>query len=289
MLYTMKEILADAKKNHYAVPAFDVSNYEMMKAVLETCEEEHSPAILMTLGCDTQGRDLQLLSSMVRGAAEYFSIPVCLHMDHATDIDFIKFGCENGYSSVMYDGSVLPFEENARNTAIVTEFAHKMGISVEAELGHVGNGSVGSISETGADTDPGETLTVPEEVQKFVEITDVDALAVAIGTSHGVYLKTPELRIDRLDEITAVCDRPLVLHGGSGTPNDQMENAIRHGITKINIYSDVLYALNKGLKDSLNRQTNPSAWPFLVYEDAMKGMKEVVREKLRTFGSAGRV
>ena len=289
MLVTMKEMLADAKKNHYAIPAFDVSNYEMMKAVLETCEEEGSPALLMTLGPDTQGRNLQLLSSMINGASKYFKIPICLHMDHATDIDFIKYGCDNGYSSVMYDGSVLPFEENARNTAIVTEYAHKKGISVEAELGHVGNASVGSISETGADTDPGESLTVPEEVARFIEITDVDALAVAIGTSHGVYQKTPELRIDRLDEITAVCDRPLVLHGGSGTPNNQMQNAIHHGITKINIYSDVLYALNQGLKNYLNTMTNPSTWPFLVYDDAMKMMKEVVREKLRTFGSAGRI
>ena len=289
MFVTMKEMLADAKRNHYAIPAFDVSNYEMMKAILETCEEERSPALLMTLGCDTKGRDLQLLSSMVRGASEFFKIPICLHMDHATDIDFIRYGCDNGYSSVMYDGSVLPFDENARNTAIVTEYAHKRGISVEAELGHVGNASVGSISETGTDTDPGESLTVPEEVTRFVKITDVDALAVAIGTSHGVYQKTPELRIDRLDEITAVCDRPLVLHGGSGTPADQMANAIRHGITKINIYSDVLYALNTGLKNTLNSITNPSTWPFLVYEDAIKMMKEVVREKLRTFGSAGRI
>ncbi len=289
MLVTMKEMLADAKKNHYAIPAFDVSNYEMMKAILETCEEEKSPALLMTLGVDTEGRNLQLLSSMINGASNYFKIPICLHMDHATDIDFIKYGCDNGYSSVMYDGSVLPFNENAKNTAMVTEYAHKKGITVEAELGHVGNASVGSISETGTDTDPGESLTVPEEVTKFIEITDVDALAVAIGTSHGVYQKTPELRIDRLDEITAVCDRPLVLHGGSGTPDDQMQNAIHHGITKINIYSDVLYALNQGLKNYLNTMTNPSTWPFLVYEDAIKMMKEVVREKLRTFGSAGRI
>lgn len=289
MLVTMKEMLADAKENHYAIPAFDVSNYEMMKAVLETCEEEKSPALLMTLGVDTQGRNLQLLSSMIKEAAKFFKIPICLHMDHATDIDFIKYGCDNGYSSVMYDGSVLAFDENAKNTAIVTEYAHKKGISVEAELGHVGNASVGSISETGTDTDPGESLTVPEEVKNFVEITDVDALAVAIGTSHGVYKKTPELRIDRLDEITAVCDRPLVLHGGSGTPDVQMHNAIHHGITKINIYSDVLFALNQGLKSTLNTVTNPSTWPFLVYEDAMKMMKGVVREKLRTFGSSGRI
>ncbi len=289
MLVTMREMLADARKNHYAIPAFDVSNYEMLKAILETCEEEKSPALLMTLGCDTQGRNLQTLSSMIKSVSQHYNIPVCLHMDHATDIDFIKYGCDNGYSSVMYDGSVLSFEENAANTAIVTEYAHKRGISVEAELGHVGNANVGSISETGADNDPGESLTVPSEVRKFIEITDVDALAIAIGTSHGVYQKTPELRIDRLQEITAVCDRPMVLHGGSGTPVDQLQNAIHHGITKINIYSDVLFALNQGLKNTLNSITNPSTWAFLVYEEAIKGMKEVVRDKLRTFGSAGRV
>lgn len=289
MLVTMKEMLADAKKNHYAIPAFDVSNYEMMKAVLETCEEEKSPALLMGLGVDLEGRNMQLLTSMIKASTEYFKTPVCFHLDHATDFDFIKAAIDAGFSSVMYDGSVLPFEENAEKTAEVVKYAHSKGITVEAELGHVGNASVGSISETGSDTDPGESLTVPDEVKKFVEITDVDALAVAIGTAHGVYQKTPELRIDRLDEITAVCDRPLVLHGGSGTPDDQMQNAIHHGITKINIYSDVLFALNQGLKNTLNRMENPSTWPFIVYEDAMKMMKEVVREKLRTFGSAGRI
>lgn len=289
MLVTMKEMLADAKKNHYAIPAFDVSNYEMMKAVLEACEEEKSPALLMGLGVDLEGRNMNLLTSMIKSASDYFKIPVCLHLDHATDFDFIKRAIDAGFSSVMYDGSVLPFDENAQKTSEIVKYAHSKGITVEAELGHVGNASVGSISETGTDTDPGESLTVPEEVLKFVEITDVDALAVAIGTAHGVYQKTPELRIDRLDEITAVCDRPLVLHGGSGTPDNQMKNAIHHGITKINIYSDVLFALNQGLKNTLNKIENPSTWPFLVYEDAMKGMKDVVKKKIREFGSYGRV
>ena len=289
MLVSMKEMLADAREKHYAIPAFDVSNYDMMKAVLEACEEERSPALLMALEPDMRGRDMNLLASMVRSASDYFDVPVCLHLDHATDFDYIKRACDAGFSSVMYDGSVLDFENNAKNTAEITAYAHARGLTVEAELGHVGNGSVGSISETGEDTDPGESLTVPEEVAKFIEITDVDALAVAIGTAHGVYQKTPTLRIDRLDEIMAVCDRPLVLHGGSGTPNDQMQMAIRHGITKINIFSDVVAALNMGLKAKLNAIENPSTWPFIVYEDAKNMMKEVVKTKLHTFGSAGRL
>ena len=289
MLVSMKEMLADAKEKHYAIPAFDISNYEMMRAVLEACEEDRSPALLMGLGVDLTGKGMPLIASMVKEASKFFTIPVCFHLDHATEFGLIKDAIDAGFSSVMYDSSVLDFENNAKNTAEVVKYAHSMGISVEAELGHVGNASVGSISETGTDTDPGESLTVPEEVVKFVEITDVDALAVAIGTAHGVYQKTPALRIDRLDEITAVCDRPLVLHGGSGTPDDQMQNAIRHGITKINIFSDVVAAMNKGLKDKLNSVENPATWPFLVFEDARKMMKDVVRDKLHTFGSAGRI
>lgn len=289
MLVTMKEMLEDARLRHYAVPAFDVSNYEMMRAVLEACEEERSPALLMGLGVDLSGKGLPLLTSMVKEASEHFSVPVCFHLDHATDFDLIKRAINEGFSSVMYDGSVLDFENNSKNTAEITKYAHGHGVTVEAELGHVGNGSVGSIAENAPDTDPGETLTDPNEVVRFIEITDVDALAVAIGTSHGVYKKTPALRIDRLDEITAVCGRPLVLHGGSGTPDDQMQTAIAHGITKINIYSDVVAALNKGLKDKLNTIENPSTWPFIVFEDARAMMKSVVREKIEKFGSAGRI
>ena len=139
MLVTMKEMLADAKCNHYAIPAFDVSNYEMMKAVLETCEEERSPALLMGLGVDLEGRNLNLLTSMVKSASEFFNVPVCFHLDHATDLNFIKAAIDSGFSSVMYDGSVLPFEENAKKTAEVVNHAHKMGVTVEAELVHVGN------------------------------------------------------------------------------------------------------------------------------------------------------
>ncbi len=289
MLVSMKEMLEDARKNHYAIPAFDVSNYTMMKAVLEACEEERSPALLMGLGVDLGGKGLPLITSMVKGASDHFDIPVCFHLDHATDLESIKAACDAGFSSVMFDGSVLPFEQNAQKTLEVVQYAHAHGITVEAELGHVGNAMVGNEKDSVQNEEPEDTLTLPDEVKKFVEITDVDALAIAIGTAHGVYKKTPTLRIDRLDEITAVCDRPLVLHGGSGTPDDQMQNAIRHGITKINIYSDVVGAMNTALKAKLDTITNPSTWPCYVFEDAMEKMKDVVRNKVRTFGSAGRV
>ena len=289
MLVSMKQMLRDAKKNHYAIPAFDVSNYEMMRSVLEVCEEERSPAILMGLSVDLADRGMELLHGMAKAASDCFDIPVCMHFDHATDIEWIKRACDLGFSSVMFDGSVLPFAENAEKTAQVTEYAHRNGISVEAELGHVGNGSIGGLGETDTDTDPGESLTLPSEVAKFVEITDVDALAIAIGTAHGVYKKTPSLRIDRLDEIVAVCDRPLVLHGGSGTPVEQVKEAISHGITKINIYHDVVAAMNRGIKAKTDNLENITTWPIILFEDAKKAMKEVIRQKIRTFGSNNRI
>ena len=144
MLVSMKEMLGDAREKHYAIPAFDISNYEMMRAVLEVCEEEKSPALLMGLGVDLEGRAMNLIASMVREASNYFKIPVCLHLDHATELGMIKNAIDAGFSSVMYDGSVLDFENNAKNTAEVSKYAHARGISVEAELGHVGKASEAS-------------------------------------------------------------------------------------------------------------------------------------------------
>lgn len=289
MLVTMKELLADAQVRHYALPAFDVSNYEMMRAVLDTCEEERSPALLMGLGVDLEGKGMNLITSMIAEASKYYSIPVCLHLDHATDMALIQRAAEAGFSSVMFDGSVLPLEENIQKTAEVVRFAHARGLTVEAELGHVGNAMVGNERDQVHNEDPEDTLTDPEEVVRFVADTDVDALAVAIGTAHGVYLKTPALRIDRLDEITAVCDRPLVVHGGSGTPDEQMREAIAHGITKVNIFSDVVIALNDGLKRKLSAMESPATWPVYVFEEARVNMREAVRRKIRAFGSNGRV
>ena len=289
MLVSMKEMLCDAKAKKYAIPAFDISNYEMMKAVLDTCEELRSPALLQGLPIDFNGRDMNLLVEMVKGASAHYNIPICLHLDHAPDLDCIKAGIKAGFSSVMLDASVLEFSENAKKSKEVVDYAHAHGVTVEAELGHVGNAMVGNENDSVHNEDPENTLTIPEEVKKFVEITNVDALAIAIGTAHGVYQKTPTLRIDRLDEITSISSVPLVLHGGSGTPDDQMKMAIEHGITKINIYSDVVGALNRGLKNKLNSITNPSTWPVFVFEEARVEMRKAVLEKIMAFGSNNRV
>jgi len=289
MLCSMKEILLPAQKDHYAVPAFDISNMEMMCAVLDACEAARAPALLMALEVDLVGKRMDLLAALVREASRHYSIPICFHLDHGSSLDSVKRAVDAGFSSVMFDGSALPFAENADKTAQVTEFAHRNGITVEAELGHVGNAMVGNEGDSVKNEDPEQTLTQPEDVVKFIAHTDADALAIAIGTSHGVYAKTPTLRIDRLQQITAVCDRPLVLHGGSGTPEDQMQAAIANGITKINIFSDVLIGLNDGLKHKLGAIQNPATWPSYVFEEARANMAAVVTDKLRAYGSIGRV
>ena len=289
MLINLNSLLKDARENKYAIPAFDVSNFEMTKAVLDVCEQERSPAILMALAPDLVGNRLNLLTATVKSCAEFYTIPVCFQLDHATDMAFINNAIKAGFSSVMFDGSSLPFERNAIATAEVVKAAHKYNVTVEAELGHVGNAMVGNEADPVKDDDPEKTLTDPKEAVKFLEIAEVDALAVAIGTSHGVYKKTPTLRIDRLKEITAVCDVPLVLHGGSGTPADQLGMAIKHGITKINIFSDVVSALNTGLKDKLNSVTNIATWPAYVFEESRTLMKKVITDKIRSFGSNNRV
>lgn len=293
MLVTMDTLLKDARAKGYAVPGFDVSNYEMIKAVLDVCEEERSPALFMCLKPDMLNKGIHLITAMLKEAVNHYTIPICIHLDHATEMADIQEAIAAGFTSVMYDGSVLPFEQNAANTKAVVDYAHAHGVSVEAELGHVGDGIAGNNDGTAEDknsTDhPEDSLTNPEDVIRFIEITDVDALAVAVGTVHGVYRGTPQLRFDRLEEINKVSSRPLVLHGGSGTPDDQMQKAISLGICKINIYSEVLNGLNAGLKQKLNSIENLSMWPVFVYEEANKQMRDVIRHKIRTFGSNGRV
>lgn len=290
-LVSLKPLLTDAREKHYAIPAFDVSNYEMIRAVIDVCEEERSPAIFMLLKVDLADRGQRMLIDTIRSAAQTATVPVCIHLDHAVSYEDIVSCIQAGATSVMYDGSKLSLEENIANTRRVTEYAHARGITVEAELGHVTD-AIGGLNETGEVTqgEPAidDCLTQPDQVVRFVKETEVDCLAVAIGTAHGVYVSTPKLHFDRLQEIEQVSPCPLVLHGGSGTPDADVQKAISMGITKVNIFSEVLAALNTGLKAKLNDIENMSAWPSVVFSTAREEMRKVIRMKIRTFGSNGR-
>ena len=284
-LVNLKEMLKDASCRKYAVGMFDVSDLEMIRAVAEEAEALRSPVILGALGPDLEGERLEYWFALAKLAAERSSVPVCIHLDHANTLEQVKRAADIGFSSVMLDASASPFEENISRSKEVVDAVQKLGITVEAELGHVGNGWVGS--GEGSESGP-DMLTEPEKVAEFVERTGVDALAVSIGTAHGVYIKAPELDIERLDKITACSDIPLVLHGGSGTPEDQMSRAIAHGISKVNIYSEMLTAWNSAMLEELNALPHMAAWPAVLRKKPDAAMREVIRQKIRFFGSEGK-
>ncbi|AYO30120.1 class II fructose-bisphosphate aldolase [Biomaibacter acetigenes] len=281
MLATLKEILSETRKNKYAVPAFDVNNLETFKAVVDIAEEEKSPVIAMVLDPDMKSCTLRYLVPMMKEVAASSRIPVCIHLDHGADIQTVARYISLGFNSVMLDASTLSLSENIRVTSQVVEFAHAAGISVEAELGHVGVG----LSDSAEDIKG--FFTVPSEVEEFVEKTGVDALAVAIGTAHGPYRGQPRLDIDRLKDIVKITDTPLVLHGGSLTPDDQVKEAIAAGISKLNIATELRMALFKGLKATISELPEHASL-HEIYEKPMEMMKQLVREKIHLCGSYNR-
>lgn len=282
MLTTLKHVLSDARENAYAVPAFDCVEDVMVRTVLETAEELRAPVIVMCLQPRPSSFDMTYLAGLVRGVAEAHSIPIALHLDHTSDLDVVRRAIDHGFTSVMVDGSRETFEENVKLSRAAVELAHPHGISVEAELGHVG----------GMDLDETEcaesVLTLPEEVTRFVAETDVDALAVSIGTAHGVYRSLPNLSIDRLKELNAASPIPLVLHGGSGTPDAQIQEAVRNGICKINVFADNRIAMGKGVKAAAENIGRVDPLPEEIFGPIREAMSETVAEKIRLLLAEGR-
>ena len=284
-LVNLKEMLRAASRGRYAVGMFDVSDLEMIRAVAEEAESLRAPVILGALAPDLEGSRLEYWFALAKLAAERSAVPICIHLDHANTPAQVKRAAEIGFSSVMLDASAASFEENIRRSREVVDAVRGRGITVEAELGHVGNGWVGS--GEGGESGP-DRLTEPEKVAEFVDRTGVDALAVSIGTAHGVYIKAPELDLERLDEIRRASDIPLVLHGGSGTPDDQMARAIAHGICKVNIYSELISAWNRAMLEELKQSPHMAAWPAVLRKNPDAAMRDVIRRKIRFFGSEGK-
>jgi fructose-bisphosphate aldolase class II len=253
----------------------------MVRTILETAQANASPVILMCLNMDLAGHGMTYLPGLIRLAAEQHAVPIALHLDHAANLDEIKAAVDNGFTSVMIDGSRLPFAENASLTKSAVDYAHAYGVSVEGELGHVG----------GMDLDAKEcadsVLTEPDEVTRFVEETNVDALAVSIGTSHGVYHSLPNLAIGRLKELNDASRVPLVLHGGSGTPDGQIQESVRNGICKLNIFAECRMAMWRGLlKSAQGSREDPL--PREMFGPIKEELSAVVADKIRLLYSAHR-
>ncbi|HHT90559.1 MAG: class II fructose-1,6-bisphosphate aldolase [Bacillota bacterium] len=282
MLVSGKELFQAAKAGGYAVGAFNLNNMEILQAIIEAAEEENSPVFIQASQGGIKYAGIEYIAGMAKVAADKVKVPIALNLDHGTSFTQVVQCVRHGFSAVMIDGSKHPFEENIAVTQKVVEVAHPNGVSVEAELGKIG-GVEDDIVVASAEA----TFTDPKEAAEFVERTNVDALAVAIGTAHGVYKGEPKLDFKRLEEIAASTDVPLVLHGASGIGDEQIRRAIPYGVTKINIDTDLRVAFSQAIKDLLAKKPNEID-PRKILGPARDAMKEVARAKMRLFGSAGR-
>jgi ketose-bisphosphate aldolase len=275
-LVKLADTLAIAEDRNIAIGAFNIGNYESLKAVIDCATELELPVIIQIfnrLFNDNKARDL---SALVKGMAENANIPIVLHLDHGKNMTQVEKAVQYGFTSVMIDASDLPYDENIKLTKEVVSIAHKHNISVEAELGRL-------IPKEHSDSV--SFLTVPEEAKEFAETTSVDALAVAIGTAHGFYKDTPFIDLERLKRIRSMVKIPLVLHGGSCTPDEDVKRSISYGIRKINIATEFHQAYIDGIaiQAALHKEKfSPiDIFNIPVYER----MKELVRQKITFFAS----
>ncbi len=277
MLVTLNDVLTHAQKEHYAVGLFNTTDTDMLEAVIRAAEELRSPVIIGTAEVLLPHGDLPLIAPSILAAARRATVPVVVHYDHGLTFPRCMQALQLGFSSVMFDGSAGDPEKNIADTCEIVKIAHSFGASVEGEIGHVGNADTGDNQLT-------DMYTTPEEARRYVETTGVDALAVAIGTAHGVYKTKPQLNLERLRAIRAAIDTPLVLHGGSGLSDDDFRNTVRDGIAKVNIFTDLCLAGDRAMQQGLEQQLGYLATRNLKVET----IKQAVMEKMRLFGSEGK-
>ena len=282
MLVTTKEMLLDAQKNHYAVGAFNVENLEFVMAVLAAAEETKSPVIMQTTPGTIKTAGLDYFYGMVAAAAARTDVPVALHLDHGDGYDRCMQAFRTGYTSVMIDGSHESFEDNIALTASVARAGAAMGVPVEAELG-----KVGGKEDDGPAVEGENPYTDPEEAREFVERTGCTSLAIGVGTAHGVYTETPHIEQEVVRAIRAAVDVPLVLHGTSGVPDEQVAEAVKNGICKVNYATELRQAYTKGYMAFMAE--NPGV--FDPKKPAKQGMAEItniVKVRMENLGSVGR-
>lgn len=264
-LVTTKQLLLDAQKGGYAVGAFNVENMEMVQAVVAAAEELRSPVIMQTTPSTVKYANLNYFYENVKVAAQESSVPVVIHLDHGNSFELAMQAYRTGYTSIMIDGSHEGFEDNIALTSAVVKACHPGEVPIEAELGKVGG------KEDDLDGGEGDPYTNPQEAAEFVERTGIDSLAVAIGTAHGVYKGVPKLDFSRLSEIRKSVSIPLVLHGTSGVPDEDVAECIKRGICKVNYATDLRIAFTKGINQVLKE--NPDTIDPKKYN--AKGREEV--------------
>jgi len=275
-------LLKKANAEGYAVGAFNCNNMEIVQAIVAAAEAEKSPVIMQASQGAIKYAGLEYITAMAKLAADSVSVPVALHIDHGTSFEQVMKCIRAGFSSVMIDGSKLPLEGNIALTKRVLDVARAVGVSVEAELGKIGG------TEDDITVDEKEAMfTDPQEAERFVRETAVDALAVAIGTAHGVYIGEPKLDFDRLKKIKELVKIPIVLHGSSGVPNDAIREAISLGVGKINIDTNIREAFVNRVREVIAAKPDEID-PRQILGPAREACIDIIREKIRLFGSSGK-
>lgn len=279
MLVNFKEMLQSAKENHYAVPHFNINNLEWTKYILEECERLQVPVILgVSEGASKYMGGYHTITNMTKGLIEdlNISIPVCLHVDHGASIELCKSAIDAGFTSVMIDASKKELEENINITKEVVNYAHERGVTVEAEVGHIGG------------TEDNETSSITnatlEECIELTNKTGIDALAPALGSVHGFYKGEPNLDFERMKLINDTLSIPLVLHGGSGIPDEQIKKAIDCGISKINVNTEVQDNWSKAVREFI-KMDEKAIDPRKIIGSGEQAIKEKLAEKIKLFGT----
>ena len=275
MLYNLEQILALAEKDGYAVPAFNVYNMETVMGVLKAAEEARSPVIMQLYSRLATSGNSDYVCPIVLEAAKRATVPVCLHLDHGSGFEAVTTALRNGCTGIMIDYSTLPLEENIEGTKKIVDMCNLVGVQVEGELGHIGKTSEG----------PNNQFTEVADAVKYVKETGVKALAVQVGTAHGRYKQAPVLAIDRIKEIKEATGVALVLHGGSGVPDDQIKMAVKAGIRKMNFSTDLCYTFI----ESVQRQDKDKIAIDLIMKEPIEEVKKFCLSKIEVLGSKNRV
>lgn len=275
-------MLQHAYENGYGVGAFSAHNAETILGILEAAEEEQAPIMIQVGQKVIQTLGMESMKALIDIYAKQFTIPVAIHLDHSRSFEQTMQAVQLGFQSVMFDGSARSFEENSQITRDVVQVAKALHIGSEGEIGKIG-GTEDDISVDEKDA----LITTTEEAVAFVEATNVDYLAVSIGTAHGLYKQAPQLRFERLEAISKAVQRPVVLHGGSDVPDDQVQKAIQLGVAKINVDTELRQAFTNGVKDTFKEDPDE----IVLAKSLGKGkdyLKKKVQEKIKVFGSNGK-
>jgi fructose-bisphosphate aldolase class II len=280
MLVNMNDVLLPAKKGHYGIGFFNAVNVEMARAIIETAEELRAPVMVGTAEVLLPAMSLERVAEYLIPMAQKAAVPVCVHYDHGLTFDKCMEALKLGFTSVMYDCSTEDYESNTAKLAEMVRICHGRGVTVEGELGHVGDNE-----GTGKLENPSDYYTDPEIAADFVKRTGIDSLAVAVGNAHGDYKFPPKLDFERIETISGRTGLPLVLHGGSGLSDSDFRTAVQKGVCKVNIFTDIDKAGKAGIEKGLAAGAS-SMTALIPYE--IEAMKRVVCNKLELFGSVGR-